>query len=118
MVNIDFVQFQKTTTVYKTVSLISISIIFEFTEHISGFVPVAPVQTSNYVDFFKSKMEVPTMIVYGEKDKGLGTHSYEDLKKIKTSTRPQVLKDAKHPAYLDQPEEWHTLLYNFLKLVE
>ena len=63
-------------------------------------------------------MKVPTMIVYGENDSGLGTRSYNDLKNISTSTKPQILKDASHPAYLDQPEEWHTLLYNFLKLLE
>jgi len=85
---------------------------------IRGFVPVAPVQTSNYKDFFAQKMKVPTMIVYGERDTGLGTGSYNDLKNIQTSTKPQILKEAKHPAYLDQPKEWHTLLYNFLKLLE
>jgi len=85
---------------------------------IGGFVPVAPVQTSNYKDFFARKMKVPTMIVYGERDTGLGTSSYNDLKNIQMSTKPQILKDGKHPAYLDQPKEWHTLLYNFLKLLE
>ena len=85
---------------------------------VRGFVPVAPVQTSTYKDFFKASMKVPTMIVYGEKDTGLGVQSYNDLKEISTSTKPQILKDAKHPAYLDQPDEWHILLHNFLQLLK
>ena len=62
-------------------------------------------------------MKIPTMIVYGEKDAGLGKSSYNDLKEIATSTKAQVLPEARHPAYLDQPEEWHKLLHNFLQLL-
>ena len=40
-----------------------------------------------------------------------------DLKLIPTSTMPQVLPGAKHPAYLDQPDLWHKLLINFIKLI-
>jgi hypothetical protein len=28
-----------------------------------------------------------------------------------------TLPDTRHPAYLDQPELWHKLLYNFLKAI-
>ena len=83
-----------------------------------GYVPVAPVGTSNYKEFFKNSMKIPTMIVYGGKDTGLGTSSYKDLKEIATSTKAQVLPEARHPAYLDQPEEWHNLLHNFLQLLK
>lgn len=96
----------------------SLPFIKEYQGSIRGFVPVAPVQTSNYAEFFSNEMQIPTMIVYGEKDTGLGTQSYKYLKTIKTSTKPQVLKEANHPAYLDQPEEWHTLLYNFLNILQ
>ena len=83
-----------------------------------GYVPVAPVGTSNYKEFLRNSMKIPTMIVYGEKDTGLGANSYNDLKEISTSTKAQVLPDARHPAYLDQPEEWHNLLHNFLQLLK
>ena len=63
--------------------------------------PVAPVSTGEGRDFFPS-LDIPTMIVYGELDTGLGPRSSEDLQLIPTSTRPQVLPGAKHPAYLDQ----------------
>ena len=81
-------------------------------------------------------VRVPTMIVYGERDTGLGTGSSRDLAIIPTSTQPQVrgssilytytlntyehclccqiLPGAGHPAYLDQPDLWHQLLHNFI----
>ena len=87
-------------------------------DRVRGFVPVAPVGTSEYRQFFRDDMKVPTMIVYGEKDSGLGTQSYNDLKEITTATEAQILKGARHPAYLDRPDEWHKLLYNFLLVLE
>ena len=83
---------------------------------VSGWVPVAPVSTSQGRAFFPS-LSVPTMIVYGELDRSLGLSSAKDLKLIPTSTVPQVLPGAKHPAYLDQPDLWHKLLINFIKLI-
>ena len=94
--------------------------------------PVAPVSTQ----LARSELagvRVPTMIVYGERDTGLGTGSSRALAAIPTSTQPQVrgssvlytyickhclccqiLPGASHPAYLDQPELWHQLLHNFI----
>ena len=67
----------------------------------SAWVPVAPVSTRDGRDFFPS-LDIPTMILYGELDTGLGLSSSKDLQLIPTSTKPQVLPGAKHPAYLDQ----------------
>lgn len=79
-----------------------------------GFVPVAPVATSSYDQSFYDSIFVPTLIVYGDKDTGLGVTSAKHLETIKTSTAPQVLVNSRHPAYLDQPEVFHTLIYNFM----
>ena len=97
-----------------------------------GWVPVAPVSTQ-LARAELPGVTVPTMIVYGERDTGLGTGSSRDLAAIPTSTQPQVrgssiiytylseyclccqiLPGAGHPAYLDQPELWHQLLHNFI----
>jgi len=80
---------------------------------ISAWVPVAPVDTDKGKGFF-SQIDIPTMIVYGELDHSLGIRSRDDLILIRTSTKPQVLPGAKHPAYLDQPDLWHQLLFNFI----
>lgn len=84
---------------------------------VSGWVPVAPVGTSSVPAGFFSGIQIPTMFVYGENDRGLGFRSRDDLADLPDSTKPQVLDDAGHPAYLDQPEVWHTLLYNFINLI-
>ena len=83
---------------------------------VSAWVPVAPVSTREGRDFFPS-LDIPTMIVYGELDKSLGLSSASDLELIPSSTSPQVLPGAKHPAYLDQPQLWHQLLFNFLSVL-
>lgn len=85
---------------------------------VSGWVPVAPVSTNSGGDAFYENLTLPTMIVYGEKDTGLGHQSRDNLVKIPTSTLPQVLPGAGHPAYLDKPVLWHTLLLNFLKTLK
>lgn len=85
----------------------------EYQSLISGWVPVAPVGTSDSSEFF-SQLRVPTMLVYGEKDTGLGHRSRDDLAVLPLATPPQVLPSAAHPAYLDQPRLWHTLLANFI----
>ena len=80
---------------------------------VSGWVPVAPVSTRDGRDFFPG-LHVPTMILYGQLDTSLGLSSAKDLQLIPTSTEPQVLPGAKHPASLAQPQLWHQLLYNFI----
>jgi len=85
---------------------------------LSGWVPVAPVSTNTGRDAFYENLTVPTMIVFGERDTGLGHQSRDNLVKIPTSTLPQVLPKAGHPAYLDKPVLWHTLLLNFLKALK
>ena len=82
---------------------------------ICGYIPVAPVGTGKYpIKSFYESLHVPTMIVYGSKDTGLGVTSAQNLKHIPTSTEPQILSNARHPAYLDQPDVWHQLIYNFM----
>jgi len=81
---------------------------------ICGYIPVAPVATASYSKSFYESLNVPTMIVYGDKDVGLGLSSAKHLSDIPTATAPQILANSRHPAYLDQPEIWHQLIYNFM----
>lgn len=81
---------------------------------ICGYIPVAPVSTGSYSKDFYQSLKVPTMIIYGSKDTGLGVTSAQHLREISTSTDPQILENARHPAYLDQPDVWHQLIYNFM----
>ena len=84
-----------------------------FSDAICGYVPVAPVGTGEFVSLFPT-VSVPTMIVYGSRDTSLGVTSKNHLINLPEATKPQVLEDARHPAYLDRQDDWHTLLYNFM----
>lgn len=93
----------------------SIPFITQNPESLSGYVPVAPVGTKKGKAKYR-ELQVPTLIIYGEKDTGLGHLSRDDLSNIPTSQAVE-LPGARHPAYLDQTNIFHTLLYNFIKQV-
>lgn len=56
---------------------------------------------------------MPTLIVYGDRDKYLGERDLPYLEKIPNHKTVKV-EDAGHACYLDQPEIWHTELKKFL----
>ena len=58
--------------------------------------------------------KVPTVIFYGDRDKNLGVKSLENLSLLPNKCIFQVT-DASHAAYLNQPNVWHTVIYNFLQ---
>jgi pimeloyl-ACP methyl ester carboxylesterase len=47
----------------------------------------------------------------------LGLTSHRDLKTI-PNFQAFILPKAGHAAYLDQPDQFHTLLYNFAKKID
>jgi len=93
----------------------SLPFLHKYQDEVRGFIPVAPVDTNKYADFLIDGLLVPTLVVYGEKDRGLGEKGAAQLTKAIKATEPFVLKGAGHPAYLDQPDKWHQILLNFLK---
>ncbi|XP_042240762.1 protein ABHD14B-like isoform X1 [Homarus americanus] len=93
----------------------SILFINKYPQDLAGFVPVAPVSTQ-LIKEKAPELRVPTLIIYGENDRTLGHSSRDDLLRIPTSQDIEI-PQAKHPAYLDNPNLFHTLLYNFIKQV-
>lgn len=57
-----------------------------------------------------SCIKVPTMVVFGEHDRG---RSSALLNLLPNSAAVEV-PHGRHPAYLDNPNLWHQMLYNFL----
>lgn len=57
------------------------------------------------------------MLIYGDRDTSLGETSHQDLKTI-PNFQAIILEKAGHAAYLDQPDKFHSLLYNFAKKIE
>jgi abhydrolase domain-containing protein 14 len=51
--------------------------------------------------------------VYGSKDAKLGLESAGNLRNL-ANQEIHVMEDAGHACYLNNPDEWHMLLYNFL----
>jgi len=62
-------------------------------------------------------LQIPTMIVYGTKDKTLGLESVGNLRNMPNS-EIQPMEGAGHANYQERPDEWHRLLYNFLLAVQ
>ncbi|CAL1284809.1 unnamed protein product [Larinioides sclopetarius] len=105
-------------------------------KNLAGFVPVAPVgfevleelpncrdpSIKNQVykplqEFLYdpipdlSSIQTPTMVVFGEKDRSRSSA----LLNLLPMSQCQEIPNGRHPAYLDNPNLWHQLLYNFLE---
>jgi abhydrolase domain-containing protein 14 len=85
-------------------------------ERFSGFVPIAPVdKEQDLTEQYLSTLRVPTLILYGDQD-ARGKEVSQKLASIPTSALVEV-PEATHPAYVDQPDFFHDVLYNFLRLL-
>lgn len=62
-------------------------------------------------------LQVPTLIVYGENDKTPMAKQAADNLRIMPNSQEVPLKNAGHAAYLDVPDVFHKLLYNFMELL-
>nr|CAD7266236.1 unnamed protein product [Timema shepardi] len=83
----------------------------------AGYIPVAPVASGSVTQGVLSKIGIPTLILHGDNDKtGLAESSLENLKVIPKSKEVEF-KGAGHACYLDQPNLFHQMLYNFLTLL-
>ncbi|XP_042310532.1 protein ABHD14A [Sceloporus undulatus] len=82
-------------------------------EQLRGFVPIAPVGTKEFTTQQYQQVKTPTLIIYGERDTGLGTQSLQSLQQIPKSN-VVMLPGAGHACYLDKPQEFHKALLNFL----
>ncbi len=85
-------------------------------QRLAGFVPVAPVRTPEYAAQIRES-PLPALIVWGERD---GTFPPSQARTLAASFRDAellILPGARHPAYLDQPERFHSALVAFARKV-
>ncbi|XP_008317809.1 putative protein-lysine deacylase ABHD14B [Cynoglossus semilaevis] len=80
---------------------------------VRAYVPVAPICTEKYTAEQYQRVQVPTLIVYGDQDAQLGEESRRNLSNL-TNHSVVVMKGAGHPCYLDDPDTWHRVLTEFL----
>lgn len=86
--------------------------VLQHPEASSGFVPVGAAEKQ-----YESQLEnirVPTLIVWGDKDSIIPLQQGELLHQKVAGSKMIVLRDARHPCYLDRPEEFHRALLDFL----
>ncbi len=80
-----------------------------------GFVPVAPVGISGFVDGLDTPNdELPTLIVWGAND-GVDLGQAERLASALPDSSIEIIADAGHAAYRDQPAAFVRLLTEFLE---
>ena len=84
----------------------------ERAKELRGFIPVAPGAVDKYTEEELKGLDLPTLIVYGENDSGFKRLA-ERMKNIPAS-EVFMMKNAGHPCYLDNPEEFNTRVTKFL----
>jgi pimeloyl-ACP methyl ester carboxylesterase len=85
-------------------------------EQLSGFVAVAPVGLPAYEPALR-KLSLPTLVVWGERDEVVPVAIAKELHGWVKNSRLVILSGARHPCYLDRPDEFHAALIDFVKSV-
>jgi abhydrolase domain-containing protein 14 len=61
--------------------------------------------------------QIPTMVVFGTNDNTIGPGSTRDLREL-ANAELFPMENAGHACYMNQPEQWHYLLVNFILAIE
>ncbi|MBN3292273.1 ABHEB protein, partial [Polypterus senegalus] len=91
----------------------SLPFLFEHNDLVKAYIPVAPICTEKFKAESYAAIKTPAFIVYGDQDAELGEASFRNLKNL-AGHRVLVMKGASHACYLDNPEEWHNGVLDFL----
>ena len=91
----------------------SFPLVIRATDRVVGFVPVAPGAIDENLDALR-KVSVPTLVIWGEKDRIIPLEKSDDLTAVIVDSRRVILKGASHPCYLDRPDEFHRELIAFV----
>jgi abhydrolase domain-containing protein 14 len=83
----------------------------------SAFVAIAPAGVSAYLDRLET-LELPTLVLWGELDEVFPVNLGHRLAEALPNSRLVVLEQARHPCYLDRPEDFHRELLDFLQEIE
>ena len=81
---------------------------------IRGFVGVAPVAIPEHLGSLAG-VEVPTLLIWGEEDQVVPPSQAEQLAAKLADAAIVTIPGAHHPCYLDEPEQFHQALVDFLE---
>ena len=85
--------------------------------NLKGFVPISPYTAEQFSEVEYSSLKIPTMIIYGRRDLEFGEQSASYLQNIPDS-KIHIMQDSSHACYLQNPDEFHGVLLNFLHEIE
>ncbi|XP_067855112.1 protein ABHD14B [Heptranchias perlo] len=92
----------------------SLPFLFGHNGMVKGFIPVAPICTEKFSAEQYTSVQTPTLIVYGDEDKPMGVASFNNLRNL-SNHKVHIMKGAQHACYLNNPEEWHHTVLEFLQ---
>ena len=89
-----------------------IPLLLDHSDLLAGFVPIAPVgATSIFSDIYEQLEDVPTLVVWGQNDRG-GYKQSQALLRIPGS-EPMMVPNAGHACYLEATDSFHARLATF-----
>jgi pimeloyl-ACP methyl ester carboxylesterase len=91
----------------------SFPLILDHPEKVSGWVPIAPVGAKQYASKLKES-PIPALVIWGQRDQLFPPAMAKTLAAGFKTAEVVILPEAKHPAYLDQPDLFHAALLKFL----
>ncbi len=83
---------------------------------LSGFVAIAPTNIPDYAERLKGN-PLPTLAIWGSNDEIVPVENADLLCRSMANIRKIVFKDAGHPCYLTETEEFHRELLAFFRSV-
>lgn len=93
---------------------LALPLAIENPELVSGLVAIAPVGIPRY-DADLPRIACPVLAVWGRNDKLVPVAQADQLAAAVQQGRVAILEGAGHAAYLDQPDQFHALLLEFLQ---
>ena len=83
-------------------------------ELFAGYVPVAPAGVPAALSGMGSA-DLPTLVLWGARDHVFPVEQGRALAQAMPRAELVVIEDADHACYLDQPERFHELLFDFVE---
>ena len=91
----------------------ALPLVIEQPRAVSAFVPVAPAGLDRWRERL-GEIELPTLIFWGSEDRTFPLEQGRAMRARIANSRLVVLEGARHPCYLDRPEEFHRQLIDFV----
>ncbi len=92
----------------------ALPLVTKHADRVAGLVAVAPVELPRYEKALRA-LALPTLIVWGENDSVVPVAQAEALHGWVKDSKLVILKGARHPCYVDQPDRFHDALIEFLR---